>query len=181
MRTTPNARRQGEAGFTMIEGLIAALLLAVILVGILPLIDRAKQNNLQGNDATYESNAIVERLETLYSLPFNHVDLTLPVGDLSLAADDWFVQSTRTWTETEPTDAKEKRYTRSSTVEYFSAADLEAELDANESGTFDAPIAGVEDLAAANAAIQFKRVTLELSRQRIFDASPYRVVAVKAY
>jgi Tfp pilus assembly protein PilV len=180
MRASPKFRRAHEAGFTVVEGLIAALLLAVILVGILPLIDRAKQNNLQGNDATYESNAIVDRLETLYSLPFFHVDLTLADGATSLTADDWFLQSTRVWTETEPTDS-DKRYTRSSTVEYFSSEDLENELDANNTGTFDSPIAGMADLEAAKNAVQFKRITLVLDRQRIFDTSPYRVVAIKAY
>ena len=160
----------------MVEGLIAALLLAVILVGILPLIDRARQNNLQGNDATYESSAIIEQLETLYSLPFDHVDLTIVGGGTVLDTNDYFLQSTRTWTDVAPASS-DRRYSRFSRVEYFAAADLENELTANLDGTFDDPLVGTSSIDS----IQFKRITLELTRQRIFDSSPYRVVAVKAY
>ena len=182
MRASPKIRRAHEAGFTVVEGLIAALLLAIILVGILPLIDRAKQNNLQGNDATYESNAIVDRLESLYSLPFNHPDLNLAIGELDLEDTDWFLQSSRTWSDTAPSLSTDARYTRSSIVEYFGGADLNEDIESGLVGTFDSPIAGTDLTLEANKnAIQFKRIQLEISKQRVFDTSPYRVVAVKAY
>lgn len=169
--------RAGEAGFSVVEGLVAALLLAIILIGVLPMIDRSMQNNLQGNDATRESNAVVDKLDELYALQFNSPELTIqalpPLTEL--ATTDYFLQSSSTWSDTLGT-ATDAKYTRSLTVEYFGGNDL-------EDGQLDTPLAG----DALPGSIQLKRLTIELARQRAFDTSRifdrkgYEVVALKAY
>lgn len=69
-----------EAGFSIIEGLIAALLLLVVTLGILPLFSRAMNNNVKGNDSTRESNGAINAFETAIALPFNSGAMTLPAG-----------------------------------------------------------------------------------------------------
>jgi competence protein ComGC len=161
-------RRASEAGFTVIEGLVAALILAVILIGILPMVTRSMQNNIQGNDATYESNAVTDELDTLYSLPFNAPKLTITTST-SLVATDYFLLNDNLWSTTIPS-YDQARYTRTSTVEYFQLSDL------REDGTLDTPL----DVATAVAGtIQVKRVTVLLEKPRTLGAADYQVVALK--
>jgi hypothetical protein len=71
--------RPGEAGYSVIEGLIAAALLLIVTVGVIPLFTRSMINNLRGNDSTRISNGAVDELERATEAPFNS-------GDMSLAA-----------------------------------------------------------------------------------------------
>ncbi|MBP7588747.1 MAG: hypothetical protein KBA72_12410 [Thermoanaerobaculia bacterium] len=80
-----------EAGFSIIEGLIAALLLLVVTLGILPLFSRAMNNNVKGNDSTRQSNGAITGLESAVSLPFNSGALTIPAvpaGQTSLVLNE---------------------------------------------------------------------------------------------
>ena len=70
-------RRSSEAGFSVIEGLIAALLLLIVTLGILPLFTRSIKNNLKGNDSTRQSNAAIDAFESAVALPFNSGDMTV--------------------------------------------------------------------------------------------------------
>lgn len=163
------ARNPGEAGFTIVEGLIAALILAVVLIGILPMITRSMQNNLQGNDATHEANAVMDKLDELYSLPFNSPLVTVSTDQTFLDSVDYFLLSTGEWSSTVTGD--DDRYTRSVRVEYFGGADL------SDDGDLDTPLEG-DDLPGA---IQLKRLTMEIEKRRVLGASPYEVVALKAF
>ncbi|MCC6856373.1 MAG: hypothetical protein IT189_09980, partial [Microbacteriaceae bacterium] len=69
-----------EAGFSIIEGLIAALLLLVVTLGILPLFSRAMNNNVKGNDSTRQANGAINAFETAMALPFNSGAMTVPAG-----------------------------------------------------------------------------------------------------
>ena len=81
----PIASRRGEAGFSIIEGLIAAALLLIITVGVLPLFSRSMLNNVRGNDATRQSNGAVDELERTAALPFLSGDMTVAPGETELA------------------------------------------------------------------------------------------------
>ncbi len=72
--------RLREAGFSVIEGLIAALLLLIVTLGILPLFSRAMNNNVKGNDSTRQSNAAIDAFESAVALPFNSGDMTVAAG-----------------------------------------------------------------------------------------------------
>ena len=69
-----------EAGFSILEGLIAALLLLVVTLGILPLFSRAMNNNVKGNDSTRQSNGAIDAFETAVALPFNSGAMTIAAG-----------------------------------------------------------------------------------------------------
>lgn len=172
-RSQPRERR-GEAGFTIIEGMIAALILAIVLIGILPLVDRSMQNNVQGNDATNESNATTDGIEQLLSLPFNSPRLTLTTGAASLVATDYMARDTAHgdatyWSTVDP-GAGNRIYRRQVTVEQFSGPDLTSD------SKFDSPRPGGSPVGE----IQFKRITTVLERARTLGESTYQVVAVKS-
>jgi type II secretory pathway pseudopilin PulG len=72
--------REGEAGFSIIEGLIAAALLLIITVGVLPLFSRSMLNNVKGNDSTRQSNGAIDEFERSMSQPFLGGAMQVPDG-----------------------------------------------------------------------------------------------------
>ena len=186
MEPRPRARRTGEAGFSLIEGLIAALLLLVIILGVLPLVSRAMFNNLQGNDATQETNATVDGLEELLSIPLQADDLTVLTGETSRVHSDVFSSRTNSWadgTAPDRTDAG-KQLVRTRTVEWFGLSDLEQDsegdaIDPNR--TLDTPLDG--DTLPGNVA--YRRITTTIDNERRWALGAplfsYRVIVVQTY
>jgi hypothetical protein len=92
---SPLARRRAgaEAGFSLIETLIAALLFLVVVVGMLPLFLSSITNNNAGNDYLHGSNFARSDLEQILKLPLNDPSLTIAGGTTSLTTDDYFAQN----------------------------------------------------------------------------------------
>ncbi|HEY0511179.1 MAG TPA: prepilin-type N-terminal cleavage/methylation domain-containing protein [Thermoanaerobaculia bacterium] len=82
----PPTRRQD--GFSIIEALIAAAILLVIALGLLPLFSRSISDNVSGNDATQATNGSRTRLEELMQVPFNNTQLVIPAGSTKLELKD---------------------------------------------------------------------------------------------
>lgn len=78
----------GEAGFSIIEGLIAALLLLIVTLGILPLFSRSMNNNVKGNDSTRQASGATDAFETSIGLPFNSGAMTVPGGSTSVVVTE---------------------------------------------------------------------------------------------
>ena len=57
-------------GFTLVEVLIAAAILLVVALGILPLFMRSIVSNMEGSDHTQVANAARARAEEFFQLPF---------------------------------------------------------------------------------------------------------------
>ena len=74
MRTRTN-RRNPESGVTLVELLIATVLLALILLAIAPLFIMSVKSNYSANEYTSIHNIARDRLEQLMSLPFNDPQL----------------------------------------------------------------------------------------------------------
>lgn len=92
----PGGRRQ--AGLTLIEVLVAAALLLIIAVGILPLFTRALVNNNAGNEYTKVSNHGKSRVEEAFQLPFNDPTLmTVPAGQDAAVVVEHYREDTKTW------------------------------------------------------------------------------------
>lgn len=82
--------RSAQGGFSLIETLIAAALLFVVAVSILPLFSRALQSNVAGGWSTMMTNFVGESLESANQMVLDHQDLDLPVGGvLDLGAQYW--------------------------------------------------------------------------------------------
>jgi hypothetical protein len=74
------AGRHGAAGFSIIEALIAAAILLIIALGLLPLFTRSISDNVSGNDATQATNGSRTQVEELLNVPFNNDRLAIPAG-----------------------------------------------------------------------------------------------------
>lgn len=79
-----------EAGFSLVEALIAGLILLFIAMGLIPLFARSLRDNMSGNDSTQASNHGRARLEELQQLPFNNQSLSLAAASTeATVAESW--------------------------------------------------------------------------------------------
>ena len=191
MTADARARSHGEAGFSLVEGLIAALILLFVIVGVLPLVSQSMLNNLQGNTASFQTSSSVDGTETLLSVPFNAPELVIAVGSTTSVIQDLYVLEdvlpAITGLEAKPkrwlaladfnasTDLTE--YTRTATIEQFGASDLDSD------DSFDTPLDGITDPGS----VHFKRVTMQIRHERSFLNLPgartgsYEIVAFTTY
>lgn len=166
----PTAERRPEAGFSLIEVLIASLLLLFILIGVLPLFSRSMMNNIQGNDASNVTNAAVQGVESLFTLPFNNDQISLPVGQTLVERQQFFTLDGNQWLDTVPS-GDTAQYERVLRLRQYSFADVA------EDGTFDVPLDG----GAEPGNIQFKAFEMEITNDRTIGAPPYRVRALQSF
>jgi hypothetical protein len=181
MQRVPESRTS-EAGFSIIEGLIAAALLLIVTVGVLPLFDRAMKNNIRGNDSTRQANGVTDEIERLAALPFNGGDMSLPddipsatvVTDTRIIAikklptvPDRVVSSR--WelaadlgTEDVPMSTRERRLTQ------------HAFEDFADNLVFDEPLAA----STEDRLVQFKVVDVDI---RSSGTAPYAVRVIQAF
>ena len=83
-------------GFSLVEVLIAAGLLLIVTVGILPMFTRSIGNNVQGKQATETTNLARSEIERLVQLPFDDVALTLTAGS-ELVRDEKWSKNSHQW------------------------------------------------------------------------------------
>lgn len=161
--------KQGEgtpssmAGFSVVESLIASLILLVIALGIIPLFARALRDNTTGADATQASNHGRASLEEYQQLPFNNQALTLAPGATTLTRDESWAQGTRDtfgdddegWWPGAPSDRGLLLWTRTTTVRQFGINDL-------DDGRLTNPLPG----GTQPAFVHLKEVEVRLESER---------------
>jgi type II secretory pathway pseudopilin PulG len=91
-RHRPAAGR-GEAGFSIIEALVAAAILLVIALGLLPVFSRSINDNVTGNDATQATNGSRTQIEELLQMPFNNQRLVVAGGKTEVQTKDYFTRA----------------------------------------------------------------------------------------
>jgi type II secretory pathway pseudopilin PulG len=151
------------AGFSVVEALIAALILLIIALGIIPLFARALRDNTAGADATQASNHGRARLEEYQQLPFNNQALTLAPGSTTLGSGESWAQGTRDtfgdddegWWPGAPSDRGLLLWTRTTTVRQFGINDL-------DDGRLDDPLPG----GTQPAFVHLKEVEVRLESER---------------
>jgi len=164
--------RASAAGFSLIEALIAALLLAFIVLGVLPLFSRAMVNNIQGNDSSNIANGAVGSFEQHFTTDYRSEDLTLPAGVDTLTNTDYWSLMHNDWQTTIDTSGGDQpQYTRTARVQQFSYRDVA------EDGDFDTPLVGGTDPAN----IQFKVIEVEIANDRMVGAPNFLVRAVTSF
>lgn len=156
------------AGFSLVESLIAALILLIIALGLIPLFARALRDNTAGADATQASNHGRARLEEYQQLPFNNQDLALAPGSLTLDRDESWAQGDRDdvgdadegWWPGAPADRGLLLWHRTTTVRQYGMNDL-------DDSRLNAPLPG----GTQPAFVHLKEVEVRLESGRP-DASP---------
>lgn len=97
---------RGQEGLSLVEVLIAAAILLIVAVGILPLFTRSMLNNVSGYDSTQATSHGKSELETLFSNSVDSIEMTNPAptqlvraiaggGDEMVLNDQFWYQGTR--------------------------------------------------------------------------------------
>ncbi|HUO86284.1 MAG TPA: hypothetical protein VM617_02750 [Thermoanaerobaculia bacterium] len=166
------APRRQAAGFSLVETILAALILMVVALGVLPLFSRAMASNLSGSEATSLSNMAATRAEELYQLPFDHPQLTVPVGDTEAITDEVWVEEDGTWIEAEDLAIGDTvTWTRQTRIRQFNVNDL--------LGTSPTPLEG----GSPPGAVQIKEIEVEVStgREGSIALGPARSLRVRLF
>lgn len=133
MELSGKGKPSSTAGFSVIESLVAALILLFIALGLIPLFARSLRDNTAGNDSTQASNHGKARLEEYLQLPFNNQALTLAAGATTLGTSESWAQgafddigdANEGWWPGAPTDRGRLTWSRNTTVRQFGIADLD--------------------------------------------------------
>jgi prepilin-type N-terminal cleavage/methylation domain-containing protein len=86
--------KRGAAGFTLIEVLIAMVVMAVALTGMIPVLVHATRGNSFGGNTTGAATRSQDKIEELKRAPFDHAHL---VAGTYTETDQGY---TRTWVVT---------------------------------------------------------------------------------
>ena len=132
MLETHRSRRPACAprGFTVIEVLIAAVLLLLIAIGVLPMFTRSMVSNAEGFDHSRVANFARGRAEEFYQLPFDSPELTLAAGN-ELVFDEHYSQNKKRWVDGAAVeDGDTALWTRTTTIRQFGVDDLTTPLAA---------------------------------------------------
>jgi prepilin-type N-terminal cleavage/methylation domain-containing protein len=133
----------GESGFTLIEMLIAMALMAILMVGVLPMFAKSMSNNVEGNQLTEVTNRARLRLEELMAMPITAEELEVPAGEIELVVTEMWSEQSQRWIEEDlfPAD-EEVVFTRSTRVRQFNMSainNLDPEFDEIEALPGGAP------------------------------------------
>lgn len=160
-RPSPALRSAHEAGFSLIEVLVASVILLVILLGIIPLFLRSAANRQSGLESTAVGSYARTRAETLLELPFDHPQLTVPAGRDELEVVEYLPQGDREWT-TDAAAAAAATWVRTTHVRQFGSGDL---LDGDTDGdgdSLDRPLPG----GTNPRSIQIKEIEVDITSNR---------------
>lgn len=119
-----------SAGFSVIEALIAAAILLLIAVGVLPLFVRAMTNNVSGSESTRVTNYSKSQVEELYQLPFDSAPLSVTAGTESVLPTQYWedpnpaLDGDEAWV-TAPTAGRLVTWERVGTVRQYAVAAFE--------------------------------------------------------
>ena len=122
----PDRRRQG--GFSLVEVLVASVILLVIALGMVPLYTRAIRSNVSGFDYTQVSNFARSRAEEFLQYPWNSPRLTLPAGETELVFTDAYSQQERVWKTPPLAAGDEELFTRVTRVREVAVTDIDTPL-----------------------------------------------------
>lgn len=166
------------AGFSVVETLVAAVILLFIALGLIPLFARALRDNTAGNDASQAVNYGRAKLEEFEQLPFNNQALTLAPGSTVRAVADSWAQGSRGdvgdpdegWWPGAPLDRGLLLWTRTTSVRQYGIGDL-------DDGELENPLPG----GTQPIFVHLKEIEVRLESERPQDSplGPGRVVTFR--
>lgn len=138
-----------EKGFSLLEVMIAAVILLVIALGLIPLYARSIQSNVSGFDYTQVSNFAKSRAEEFLQYPWNSPRLIVPIGNNQLQITDFYSQQDHTWKPV-LASGEEALFNRVTTVRQLGIGDITT------------PLAG----GTGAAAVHVKEITVTVTGTR---------------
>jgi type II secretory pathway pseudopilin PulG len=161
--------RPPEGGFSLIEVLIASVLLLFIALGIIPMFVMAMQSNVAGQDHTLAANHARGRLEQLMQLPFDDPILTITAGT-ERGWTEIFDESTDSWILLVGDPPDNTNWLRQTTIRQFDAEELDP-----------ADAISATEAAADPTKVQLKEITVEVFSHRLGGIMGAKEMTVTAY
>ena len=142
MNRTGGNQVRVAGGFSVVETLIASLILLFIALGIIPIFARAIRDNSSGSDSSQATNHARSRIEEALQLPFNNQALAVTGAATAAQTVDFWDQGSpdrvgetaERWVTTRPSLTR-ALWTRTLQVRQFGIADL-------DDGRLDTPLPG---------------------------------------
>jgi prepilin-type N-terminal cleavage/methylation domain-containing protein len=134
---SPAAGRRGQRGFSMIEALIAAALIGLVAIGLIPMFTRAMSDNMAGSDYTRVSNYAKSEEEDFARAPYGVMSTEIAVGSTTAQKLEYLNPATLQWViGTPPAGNSSIVWTRTTTYSQYSIYDTDTDQ------TFDYPVPG---------------------------------------
>jgi hypothetical protein len=93
--TTPLSRLRRDDGLTVVEVMVAAMIMIVGGLAVLQVVDAAARNNYRGEQSQVASNRLQEEMERIKQLPYDQIALTgVPADTSDLTDPRWRTQGT---------------------------------------------------------------------------------------
>jgi Tfp pilus assembly protein PilV len=161
--TTARPRASDQSGFSIVEVMIAALILLVVAIGILPMFMQSTLSNAQGQDSTSAANYARSRLEEFKQLPFTDTRFDILSGT-ERQFDEIYLFNARKWIDgTTPPGGDYPMWTRTTVVRQYQANNLDTPLPAATDPSF----------------VQLKEVEVTVQSQRNRSGSTFTLGAGK--
>jgi Tfp pilus assembly protein PilV len=126
--------RRRSAGFSVIEVMVAAAILLIVALGLIPLFSRSIMSNRAGADASIASNYGIAGVESRYRLGFNSAAMT--PGTTS----EYFSRADQSWHAGDTAPSGDLAlWTRTTAVSQYSLSDLD------DDGRFNNPLPASTD------------------------------------
>lgn len=162
----PEASSPSETGFSIVEVLIAAGLLLVIAVGVIPLFTSAMVNNVAGAESTTVSNFGKSQLERFSRVPFDNAELEVPGGSTESVTEEYWSLADEQWKPGQPASGDPGSWIRTTTVRQYDVTPLLSESE--DYRHLDSPLDGNAD----SRNVHLKEITVEIESTR--EGGPLR-------
>lgn len=152
------AGSSAESGFSLVEVLVAALLLLFIALGLVPLFTRAMIDNASGRDSTTATNIDRTQLETLAALPFDSSRMLVTNGQEFLETNESFSRGDpkiendagEAWSNGVPSNLATVRWTRRTRIRQYQWTDVKKGVFATpRNGGTNASFVQIKDIEVA--------------------------------
>ncbi len=162
-------RPRREAGFSLIEMVVASSFLLVVALGLVPLFTQALIHNESGASSSDVSNIARSRLEWFNQLPFNSPPLTIETGTEKVL-EQYFSAIDQRWHDGVPPTMEPVLWTATVTVrQYNNEAFEDDQLEESEALPADTP----------TVAVHFKQLQVEVeAAPRAASLGPVRQITL---
>ena len=174
---TVRLRNAGQAGFSLVEMLLATALLLVIVVSVMPLFTRSLESNATGSRASIMTTFVQQDIEEVNQATVDHDDWDLTTDVLDLGKQYWSNGATATDDQMGDEAWRDDTlggglilWERSTKLRKFTYADvLPGNIDVTGSGLtplghpelYDSPLADDDGLAGKSVHLVELRVTIQ--------------------
>jgi Tfp pilus assembly protein PilV len=155
-------------GLSIIEVLIAAVLMLAVALGVVPLFVRSISANSTGQEYTQVSNYARAHAEELFQLPFSSPELVIPGGQTEVVTSEYFSSVTDRWepAATPPDPTEPARWRRTTTIRQYSVNALVEDTTDPSTPVFKLVTANALDGNADPQNVQLKEIQVTIDSTR---------------